>query len=242
MTYRFACLGDSITSDQVTGIGTVVCKKLQMELVGNYACGWATCSDWHDGDVNLTTPLYTQSPNEYSPQNVLSNQVLHLLSDCKNRSLSPNVIYIAIGTNDGSVDWRMEQGTPTPIVDDFETVCELPYKVLTKTSIASALRWAIETLRDSFPNAQFFVASPLQAYSPDREQGAFSEEAGLIKREILRKVISSYQDGRIHFIDSYLESGFTREVAKEHGEVHPDELWKEKIADYVASSIRSRLI
>ena len=31
---RFACLGDSITSDQVTGIGTLVAQKLGMTLVG----------------------------------------------------------------------------------------------------------------------------------------------------------------------------------------------------------------
>ena len=51
---RFACLGDSITSDQVTGIGTLVAQKLGMTLTGNFACGYATRSDWHEGKKNIT--------------------------------------------------------------------------------------------------------------------------------------------------------------------------------------------
>ena len=39
----------------------------------------------------------------------------------------------------------------------------------------------------------------------------------------------------------FSHSGFTREVARHHGEVHPDEEWKERIAVFVADAIRSAL-
>ena len=43
------------------------------------------------------------------------------------------------------------------------------------------------------------------------------------------------------FIDSFYESGFDTETARDHGEVHPDEEWKEKIAAFVAGKIRETL-
>lgn len=39
----FCCMGDSITSDQVSGIGTMVAHRLNAQEVLNAACGYATC-------------------------------------------------------------------------------------------------------------------------------------------------------------------------------------------------------
>lgn len=232
----YACMGDSITSEQVTGIGTMVCSKLGMELFGNFACGWATGSDWHDGDEALTPCSVEELPNEFSPKNVLSNQVRRLLQAAEESGRTPRVIYIAISTNDGARDWRAE--SPVPLVDDTELVCRAEYGALTRQSLASALRWAVETLRQKCPGAEIFVASPLQAYAPEGDDAAIGEEALLTKREIIRK-ISGFCG--VHFVDSYYESGFTREVASEHGQVHPDAEWADRIAEYVAAVIRERI-
>lgn len=230
----FACLGDSITSEQVSGIGTRICEKLQMKLLGNLACGWASGSDWHRGEETLTTFSLEVQPNQFSPENVLSNQVFRLLHAVEETGETPQVVYLAISANDGSVDWC---GTvsPVPVFDDTEKVCGQAYSELTRRSLASALRWAVETIGQKCPEAEIYVASPLQAYSPERETGAFSEEVLLMKREIIKKICAYC---RVNFVDSYYESGFTREVAREHGEVHPDEEWAEKIAEYVAERIR----
>lgn len=227
----FACLGDSITSEQVTGIGTKVCHRLQMELFGNFACGWATGSDWHEGEETLTVSFLGEQPNCFCAENVLSNQVLRLLKAVEERGKAPRVIYIAISGNDGAKDWC--EKSPVPLMDDTTLVCSQTYEELTRRSLASALRWAVETLRKGCPGVEIFAASPLQAYTTE-EEGPFSRQELLLKREIIRKICRFCG---VTFVDSYYESGFTEEIAREHGEVHPDEEWAERIAEYVAGEI-----
>ncbi len=233
----YACLGDSITSEQVTGIGTIVCKKLGMELLGNFACGWATGSDWHQGEETLTPCSLEDLPDAFSPKNVLSNQVRRLLRAVEESGSAPQVIYIAISANDGARDWREE--SPVPLIDDTDVVCGTKYEALTRRSLASALRWAVETLGQKCPNAEIFLASPLQAYAPEGDMAATGEEALLTKREIVKK-ISHFCD--VNFVDSYYESGFTSQVAKDHGQVHPDPEWADRIGEYVAGVIRERVL
>lgn len=248
----FACLGDSITSDQVTGIGTVVARKLDAQMLGNFACGYATCTDWHDGDVNITPVSLTVPPNTNTADNVLSNQVRRLLQAttplaepvCWHHPVAgefrlegvlgtgvgpaPDIIYIAISTNDGN------QPCNVP-VDDAEEILRQPYAALTRSSIASALRWAVETLQSAFPYAQIFVATPLQTWT---DLPWMSYETMLLKRDIIMTVCRSLG---VKIIDSFFESGFSRLIAKEHGEVHPDEGWKENIASFVAARIRASI-
>ena len=232
----FACLGDSITSEQVTGIGTLVCERLGMKLLGNFACGWATGSDWHQGGKTLTIPSVEEQPNRFEPDNTLSSQVLRLLRTSEETGKKPDVIYIAISANDGARDEKPE--SPVPLLDDMELVRRQKFEELTGRSLGSALRRAVETLQRTFPQAEIFASSPLQAYSPDYEEGAFSEQALLTKREIIRKVCDCC---KIVFIDAYYESGFTRQVAEKHGQIHPDQEWAGRIADYVAEKITERI-
>lgn len=249
----FACLGDSITSDQVTGIGTLVAQKLQMRCVHNFACGYATCSDWHDGDRNVTRVTLVEPPNTNTDDNVLSNQVRRLLQAVTPKGEpirwchplagayalpasvgvgtgampTPDVVYVAISTNDGNHPFNQ-------VVDDAEAVLLQPYEQLTRCSIASALRWAVETLQCACPGAAIFVATPLHAVS---DQPWMDEATTRRKRDIICHVCQAMG---VKVIDSYRESGFTRLVALEHGGVHPDALWKERIAAYVAASIRAK--
>lgn len=180
----FCCMGDSITSDQVSGIGTMVAHRLNAQEVLNAACGYATCSDWHEGDRNITPVTLIEPPNTNTADNVLSNQVRRVLQALTPKGsiirwtvegveyaipaeigigtgtlTAPDVIYIAISTNDGN----QPENAP---VDDFAAVCELPYAALTRTSMASALLWAVRTLQTVCPNAAIFLATPLQTYTP----------------------------------------------------------------------------
>ena len=248
----FCCLGDSITSDQVTGIGTVVARKLGAAHLLNAACGYATCSDWHDGDVNVTPVTLVEPPNTNTCDNVLSNQVRRVLQaitpagqtirwtvDGTEYALDPavglgtgtlpmpEVIYIAISTNDGNHPFNA-------VRDDFAAVAQQPYAALTRNSLASALRWAVETLKAACPAARIFVATPLQTWT---DMPHMSHENGLLKRRLVMDVCRLTG---AEVIDSFMESGFDSAVARDHGEVHPDEEWKERIACYVAGEIAAR--
>lgn len=250
----YACLGDSITSDQVTGIGTFVRKKLGLVDSGNYACGYATCSDWHDGDTNTTTQTMDVPQNTNTNDNVLSNQVRRLLQATTNKGetiswthpidgefsidtsvgvgtgtvKAPNIIYIAIGTNDGN-------NVQNTFSDDSEAVLAQSYSELTRNSYASALRWAIETLQCVFHNAKIFVASPLQAYSTNPWMSLENTKA---KRDCTEKIAKACG---VTFIDSFYDSGFSYLIAKADngGGVHPSNEWKENIACFIAGQIES---
>lgn len=244
----FCCLGDSITSDQVTGIGTVVARKLNAGYM-NAACGYATCTDWHEGSINITPVTLAEPPNTNTADNVLSNQVRRVLQaltpagqiirwtvEGQEYTLDasvglgagtleiPDVIYIAISTNDGNQPFNT-------VRDDFDEVARQPYAELTRCSLASALRWAVETLQAACPGARIFVATPLQTYT---DMPHMSHEAGLLKRSLVMRVCEKCG---AECIDSFMESGFDSAVAKDHGEVHPDEEWKERIACFVAERI-----
>lgn len=248
----FACLGDSITSDQVTGIGTVVAHKLGAQLLGNFACGYATCSDWHEGAQNVTRVTLDVPPNTNTDDNVLSNQVRRVLQAVTPAGApirwthpfagdfvlpqeigvglglgQPDIIYIAISTNDGN-------NVRNAVTDDCDAVLAQPYGELTRNSLVSALRWAIETLQSACPGAAIFVATPLQTCT---DLAWMSYETTRLKRDVIVRVCRALG---VKVIDSFYESGFSRLIAKDHGEVHPDDLWKENIAGFVAAQIRSR--
>lgn len=253
---KFACFGDSITSNQVSGIGTMISNKLDTDLIGNFAVGYATCTDWYDSNnQNITTVTLTEPQNTNTNDNVLSNQIRRMLQHTTASGSQikwthpidgefllqtsvgtglghindiPDIIYIAISTNDGNKAENM-------FVDDCDMVFNQTYSQLTRTSIASSLRWAIETLQSAYPNALIYVASPLQC---GNDLTQFSWSAGNTKREIIQKVCKYCS---VNFIDSFAESGFSRMIAKTNGEsgstVHPNNYWKNRIAEYVANRI-----
>ena len=254
----FACFGDSITSDQVTGIGTAVSGLLGCAMTGNFACGYAVGSDWHNG-ATVTTPIsLTEPQNTNTADNVLSNQVLrclqyttaegaqitwtHPIAGAQSISTSygtglghtdekPDILYIAIGINDGN-------NAQNTFTDDAETVMTQSYANLTKCSLASAIRWAIETLQSAYPDAQVFVASPLFTTSNDAaNNGQKSRGAVLAKRECIKK-IANYCNAV--FIDSTYESGYTVTAANVVGDLHPNAKYKGIISRYVANEIHNR--
>ena len=257
---KFACFGDSLTSEEVTGIGTAVCNKLGSKLVGNFAHGNATCANWQKDGADIT-PINIDIPfDACEPVNCLSNQVLGLLAhttalgetvrwvhpvegeffaDIKGKGFTediPDIIYIAITANDG----KSGDGTKpvTPVIDDTELVYSMPYCNLTKLTQASALRWAIETIQSAYPKAFIFVASSMQANS-DILHTAFDYPVLIKKREIIKKACLY---SSVHFVDIFGESGLSQLFAKTGGDaigIHPQPLWKNRIANYIAHEIKT---
>ena len=231
----FICFGDSITSAEVTGVGNKIAEFGGMKLLGNFAHGNASASDWHDGEKILTKRSLEPPMDRWFPDNALSNQVYTCLERLGQSGEKPEIIYIAISVNDGKLE---DMGDLTPVSDDCEAVFSRKYEELTRVGIASALRWAIETLQAAFPRADIFAASPLQT-NTEYEPPAFAPEVVELKRQIVRKVCGFCG---IYYIDSYAESGFTREIANIHGDgVHPDPEYRDKIASFVAEKVASIL-
>lgn len=252
-----ATFGDSITSDQVSGTGTLIMNALGAKKTGNFATGWSTGSDWHNGATNTTTVTLTTPNNTDTNDNVLSNQVRRALqyttasgaqitwthpidgtfsldtalgTGLGNTDKVPTVIYIAISTNDG-------KNANVPIVDDTDVVFAQSYKDLTRNSLASGLRWAIETLQSAYPNAKIFVASPIQTANT---VGHMSFTNTKLKRDIVEKVA---QFTSVYFVDSFAESGFSRLKNKTWTDdgVHPSTIGKPKLVDYVTNEIRKNV-
>ena len=257
---KYACLGDSITSDQVVGIGTLVNDILNTHLVGNFACGYAICSNWHTGDTDESPQSFVVPQNTNTADNVLMNQVLRLLqwttaldaqvtwthpvagaysvSEAIGTGLGhtddiPDVIYIAIGVNDG-------RNAKNLFVDDADAVMSSTYADLTKCSYASALRWAIETLNSAYPNAQIFVASPLFTNENDGTSNGHHNRGAIIAKREVSKKIANYCNA--FFIDSTFESGYTVLAATQVNNIHPNGRYKNIIGRYVANEIKRRYV
>lgn len=256
---KFVCLGDSIWSDQVAGIGTIISSDLKAKLVGNFAVGWATASDWHDETKNITPQTLTEPNNTDTADNVLSNQVRRVLqwTTAKDQQITwhhpldgdfnidksigvglghtediPDVIAISISTNDGKNNHCL-------VKDDVDDVINQDYKSLSRISIASAIRWAIETLRSAYPNVQIFVCTPLQTNSSNTWM---SYQNNLQKSEIIKKIC---QYCSVPVIDQFSNSGFSKmmTVAGTAGDyIHPTGNWKQKIALFNKKAIEDKYL
>ena len=254
---KWACFGDSIWSDQVAGIGTIVQRDLSAKMIGNFAVGWATCQDWFDSGKNITPITFNVPNNTDTADNVLSNQVRRMLqwTTEKDQIIKwqhpvdgwfnidgdtgmglghtddiPDVIGIAISTNDGKHD---QCGN---LADDTNEVFQQHYKDLTRNSIASALRWAIETLQAAYPNCKIYICTPLQT-NGDNSWMSYQNE--LKKAEIVKKVGAFCS---VPVIDQFSESGLNSQTVV-HGTadgIHPTGDMKNKIAAFDARQIEKK--
>lgn len=266
---KFACFGDSITSDEVTGTGTKINEELGTILIENFAHGNATCSDWYRGDVTETieSPYVDHQDDDptktalYENQNVLSNQVRRCLAKGTDEGLAVSYTHPIAGSI--TLDETIWEGTGSSeyspdiiyiaisindglldamVLDDTETVFAQSYSQLNKHGIASSLRWAIETLQSKFPDSQIFVCSPLQTGKTPQSDARLDYSHTKLKRDIIEKVC---QFCSVHFIDSFSDSGFSNMMA--HGIasnnndlVHPTQKWSRNIAKYISQNIKGR--
>lgn len=247
--YKFACMGDSITSSQVSNIGTMVNTYLGTTLVGNFAVGSAHLTNPEDFVRSVVVPN-----NVYTNYNTLENQVIRLLqwttasgaqikwtytgtsdeysvdtavaTGLGHTTDIPDIVYIAIGINDAIES----------IGDDKDTVLTQAYSALTRRTFASALRWAIETLRCAYPNVQIFVATPLYT---GVNSDPYRQPTVLAKRNLLYELC--VHNG-VHCIDSTQRAGYTTQISQTiigtgHEGIHPRSRHKCQIAKFIAKEI-----
>lgn len=266
---KIMTFGDSIVSDDVCGIGTKVASIGQFVNKGNYAYGNASLGDYHDDNGNNISVESSNDPNNTKVNyNVLSNQVRRALafatasganvtytvpnggtytldtaiwSGTGSADNSPDVIYIQMGVNDGSnapTSWDDEY------IDNVDTVINQTYSQLTRVGIASALRWAIITLRAKFPNAEVFVSSPLQVGSPaNTDDSAWRTYQSMKNKRDIIKQICEFES--VHFVDAFFDSGasqmmMTSGVWTSDG-VHPNATGQNIITRYIWNTISNRI-
>ncbi len=259
---KMAIMGDSITSTYISKVGDCVNAFLGTSLTANFAVGSATISDYSVGGQDQTVVSFDANPIGEPEKNTLSNQVRRLLQKTTpqgeqitwthpidgtftipaadgtgtGEASEPDIIYMALGINDAKLYGRCMPAT----LDDaaVEDILSQTYSSLDRMNLVSGLRWALETLQCAYPNAQIFVATPLQCYQTLTD-GTDRNRKGREAAALIRKTVETVG---AYLIDAHAESGFTRLVAVGNGEVHPNSTWRGKIARYVAQQIRTRYV
>ena len=214
---KYACFGDSITSDEVSGIGTLICKNLGFELIGNFGHGNATCADWHLDGENLTKPCLDVPFDHWGSINTLSNQILKYEA----LGVTADIAYIAICGNDG-------KNAETVVLEEPS---EEP------VTIYGAICQAVKRLRASNPDMKIFAATPLKASGKCIPE-AFAPEELEKKRNL---VIRAAEDIGITLIDSYQEAPFDGCGGADALGIHPIGEKRQEIADYVSAEIQKNL-
>lgn len=128
----------------------------------------------------------------------------------------PDVIYIAMGTNDWST------------TDDFSTVIAQTYSQLDKLTICSSLRWCLETLQNVYPKAAIVCVTPIvRTQRPTAEMEA--------KCELIKKICAYMA---IPVVDGYHISGFSPLSQKIYSSdyIHPNS-YTQRIARSIAAQV-----
>ena len=152
---KIMTLGDSITQLGTSDRGWVkyFLELTGSELVANTAVSGAWLRD-KSNTVCDGNPVFDGPDN--NANNTLSNQVQKIiLQDYE----APDVIIIAIGTNDG-IDITAEQMKAAYFMEDGS---QRPLELVDRTTSAGAYRYCQDTLHELYPNANIFWCSPIMA-------------------------------------------------------------------------------
>lgn len=219
---KYLLFGDSITQSSRVDNGifdettspfpnwpTYAKDQLQMSVFRNYAKSGAAFREY--GQTNLWQ--------------MMSHQVNTAIANAE----TPDVIIVAMGTNDGV----------TANLGDYETAMgKATLTDLNRALTLEAARWAFWTIRSNFPNAVCFYANPLQRATADS-----TALAPLV--DGLSKMALRYGFG---LIDQHHESGIIRdlEVGDNHlylaDGLHPNTAGRILQANYIVSKIVARMM
>lgn len=149
---KFIALGDSIT--QLTGDRgwtTHFIERTNFEMIANVAVVGAHLKD-KSGTVYDGNPLFNGADENMN--NVLGNQVQKIVN---NNYETPDIIMIAIGTNDGI---HITKDQIKAVYYDENDVL-IPLDSVDRTTSAGAYRYTTETLHNLYPNATIFWCTPI---------------------------------------------------------------------------------
>lgn len=187
---------------------TYAAENLQLASYKNYAKDGASYKDNPTGD-------FYQS---------ISNQINVAIAT--NSAEDVDIVIIAAGTNDGVGN-----------VGDYETtMAKTSIAELDRNNLYDAIRWAMWSLRSSFPDATFYVEIPTQR--ADKTIEYVEPMTTAIKR--MAKIYN------FTIIDGEAESGIVKEFENWQNEgrylydgLHPNEEGKKKLSNLYVSKIKN---
>lgn len=149
---KFIALGDSITAlTGDRGWTTYFVERTNYEMIANVAVASACLKD-KSGTVYDGNPLF--NGEDENVNNVLGNQVQKIIN---NNYEAPDIIMIAIGTNDGI--YITKEQIKAVYYDENDSL--IPLDSVDRTTAAGAYRYATEKLHDLYPNATIFWCTPI---------------------------------------------------------------------------------
>ena len=149
-------LGDSITAlTGNRGWWTYFNKLLNITEYVNVAVAGSHLKDYEDS-IYDGNPVFNGPDDNHN--NVLGNQVQKIINN-QNEYITPDIIMIAIGTNDGI--YATEAQIYNTYCDENRNV--IPIENVNRQTSAGAFRYCTEKLKQLYPNALIFWCSPIQA-------------------------------------------------------------------------------
>jgi lysophospholipase L1-like esterase len=172
--------------------------------------------NYYDSDFAGITTLHFDGMTKEEWQKRLNNcAIVHLQKYLWERKEEiPDCVIFSYGTND-----------PPELAGNPETDLETPY------TMAGAIKWSIDTLQTLFPEAEIYLALPLQA-SAERNKNA----ATLQKILVMKAVADSLS---IPVFDCFHESGITEANQSKYlsDGLHPNEIGKNLHSQYIISKL-----
>jgi lysophospholipase L1-like esterase len=225
---KYLILGDSITAIGIDPRGWL--KYFNEIIVPNSFTNVAVSgATWCDkvGTVYDGNPVINGADNNVN--NVIGNQVKKIQN---NAYPAPDVIIIAAGTNDTDVtvtDADIE-------LQFFSGGANVPIGNVDRKTWAGAVRYTVETLRTTYPNAQIFLTTPVQrANTTINNYDVIRRKNEIIKKMGLRMsvpVIDTEESG------IYGQNAVDAVATLDHNDgLHLSAIGAEKMGKYTARKI-----
>jgi len=206
--------GDSITAQD--NWSEWFRASVKPEHLYNYAVGGAT---WCDPTSGI---IYDGTSGTY---NVIGNQVQRAVN---NNLVNIDCVIILAGTNDTNVTFPTDEDIEGAFFDSSMNPIALAN--VDRTTWQGAMRWSLETLILRYPQAKFFVCSPVQRAYKTTEPilSLYSTIKG--KGDTIAKMARRMG---VEFVDT-MQCGISSQRASDFADgLHPWQRTSEKIARYI---------
>jgi len=220
-------MGDSITALGTNDNGWVkyFLESTNCKLIANTAVNGAHLKD-KNGTVYDGAPVFNGEDNNVN--NVLGNQVQKIIDQ---NYESPNIIIIAVGTNDG-ITITEEQINGAYYDSNNELI---PLGEVDRKTSAGAYRYCSEKLHELYPNAVLCWSTPIMAYQKTRNPLSvmdWAKSLSIATEHTGQILIDTVRCG----INSAYEASGTDGDSLSDG-LHPNVNGAKKIGYYIASKV-----
>lgn len=194
--------GATYTEGTRTNWATYAKEELQVAEMWNYARSGAKWRDFTTDDVR--------------------QKISHQIQTAIDNNRPADIIVISAGTNDNN----------SGVTDTYETAMAKEISELDRTVFSEAVRWGMYTLRNAYPDAICFVATPIQRAARE------------IDSDLIQAIVTMAKRYNFIVIPAHDESGIVRDFEVKSGEgrdlidgLHPNDNGKKKMSNLYCSYI-----